>query len=114
MKASAGFGLGGHDRFRIPFVPGAITFVYCDVGNNIIRLSKRSCASRTGQQNFVDPTYLSRSPVRFSANASGQVERSVSPPRPGIPAIHATLSHTQESAPALFPTVRSRKDLDRI
>jgi hypothetical protein len=37
MKASVGFGLGGHDRFLIPFVPGAITFVYCDVGNIIIR-----------------------------------------------------------------------------
>jgi hypothetical protein len=48
MKASMGFGLDIHDRFLIRFLLRAIQFdEQCDVGNIIIRLSRRSSINRS-------------------------------------------------------------------
>jgi len=53
MKASMGFGLGGHDRFLIPFILHAMPLDdRCDVGDSIISLY----ATRVGR--IADPTYM--------------------------------------------------------
>jgi hypothetical protein len=66
MKASMGFGLGGHDRFLIPFVLGAITFVYCDVGNIIIRLCRWKQVRETGLSEPLHSRDVILYPVKLS------------------------------------------------
>ncbi len=53
MKACMGFGLEVHDRFLLPFMLEHYFFVWCDVGNIIIRLSNRSSVGRSGRPSLL-------------------------------------------------------------